>query len=337
MPEEESGENKEIFGYEKELEDAVAAVEDYLAGKHTNVAIVSDPFAGRTTLVEELARNYKTTTISFSSVMTEKAFISTLHEANDIVIMDNCHFLAMRKIGGFQQLDEFLRFLSSSDRLFITTWNTYSWSYLSAVKNLDKYFPKHIRLPSLDSESLKKMILSRYHQEIEYVDDTEYQERKVSISWTCAHVRLPFSSATYCIPWPYINLSKLFRKKKEETAEKMVFDQLRRISAGNPGVARRIWDASIESRTIWVSSFRESSFDIDLDINEKFLLAIILTMEAIQLCDLSEIAGPEIDVEKSLYILMSRDLVVNDEGYYKINFRALKSVISYLELNRAVW
>jgi hypothetical protein len=337
MPGEENEEKKELFGYEKELEQAVTAVKDYLAGKRTNIAIVSDPFAGRTTLVDTLARDYKTTTISFSSVMTEKAFISTLHEANDIVIMDNCHFLAMRKIGGFVQLDEFLRFLSSSDKLFITTWNTYSWSYLSAVKNIDKYFPKVIRLPPMDSESLKQIILSRYNKDVEFVDDTASEERKLSISWTCIHIRIPFSTTTYCLPWPYIDLSLIFHKKKEETAEKIVFDRLTRASNGNPGVARKIWDASIEFPTIWVSSIKEPSFDIDLDINEKFLLGIILMMEAIQLGDLSEIAGPEIDVEKSLYILMSHELIVDEKGFYTINYRALKSVIGYLELSRMVW
>ncbi|MCA9703181.1 MAG: hypothetical protein KC400_04965, partial [Methanolinea sp.] len=75
----------------------------------------------------------------------------------------------------------------------------------------------------------------------------------------------------------------------------------------------------------------------DLSINEAFLLGIILTMEKIEPGDLAEIAGPEIDVEESLYILMNRELVAREEGYYIINYRALKSVKSYLELNRMVW
>ncbi len=345
MPEDEttgeSGEEREeeevLFGYEEELKEAQSAVNEYLWGKHKNIAIVSDPFAGRSTLVEYLARDYLTTTIAFNSVMTEKAFISTLHDANNIIIMDNCHFLAMRKIGGFAQLDEFLRFLSKSDKLFITTWNTYSWSYLSAVKNLDEFFPKVIRLHPMNAESLKKMIISHYGDNIKYIDDAASKDRRLSISWKCVHITIPFSSTTRCLPWPYLNLSSIFHKKKRENAEQLVFDRLKRVSGGNPGIARKIWDASIDYPKIGLSSIKEPTFDTDLSINEAFLLGIILTMEKIELGDLAEIAGPEIDVEESLYILMNRELVAREEGYYIINYRALKSVKSYLELNRMVW
>jgi len=269
--------------------------------------------------------------------MTERAFISTLHEANDIVIMDNCHFLAMRKIGGFVQLDEFLKFLSTSPKIFITTWNSYSWSYLSAVKNIHEFFPTIIRLSPMDSESIKQMILSRYDQDIEYINDIATEGRKVSFSWSSVHFHLPFSKTEYRLPWPYIDLSRIFRKKKEEDVTEIIFERLRRVSAGNPGVARKIWDNSFEDPTIWVSSIQDPSYSINLSINEAYILGILLTMESIQLGDLAEIAGPEIDVEKSLYLLISNGLVVDEKGFYTIHYQALKSVIQYLELNRMVW
>ncbi|MPN44154.1 hypothetical protein SDC9_191715 [bioreactor metagenome] len=76
--------------------------------------------------------------------------------------MDNCHFLYIRKTGGFDIFYEFLDMVSSENRIFITTWNIYSWKYLDQAFELGKYFPVQIVVSAFEKENIKSIILSRY-------------------------------------------------------------------------------------------------------------------------------------------------------------------------------
>lgn len=331
---------KEIFGYERVLDDILKAVSEFDQGIHGNVALVSDPFSGRTKLVEELKKRLgdRVTYMSFNSVMTDSSFMATLREAREIVIMDNCHFLAMRKIGGFEQINEFLNFITTSKKIFITTWNTFSWSYLNAVLQIDSYFTNFVTLSPLDADTLKKILLSRYRpQEIEFIDDRAAEEGKFRFIMGCLNIKIPFSKTIYCLPWPSISLPGRLRKKKPTPAEEIAFERLTRISGGNPGVAKFIWDKSIEFPTIWVSSFSEPVFDTNLSTSQSFLLSIILSLERVHSDDLAAISRPEINVQRTLFVLQNKELVHEEDGYYAISHEALKSVINYLKLNRMVW
>ncbi|MDK2834422.1 MAG: hypothetical protein PWP63_1509 [Methanolobus sp.] len=41
--------------------------------------------------------------------------------------------------------------------LFITSWNIYSWNYLSQVLHVEKHFQTQIRLPVLESEEVRSV------------------------------------------------------------------------------------------------------------------------------------------------------------------------------------
>ncbi len=340
MAEESGSAKKEIFGYEREVDDILQAVSKFDQGILGNVALISDPFSGRTRLVEELKKNLgeRVTYVSFNSVMTDSSFMATLRDAREIVIMDNCHFLAMRKIGGFEQMNEFLNFITTSKKFFITTWNTFSWTYLNAVLQIDSYFTNFVTLSPLDADNLKKILLSRYgSQEIEFIDDSAAEERKLRFIWGCLNIKIPFSKDAYCLPWPSFELPGRLHKKKAIPAEEITFERLTRISGGNPGVARFIWDKNIEFPTIWVSSFIEPVFDTNISTNQSFLLSIILSMEHVHYDDLAAIAGPEINIHRALFVLQKKGLIYEEDGYYAIGHEPLKSVINYLKLNRMVW
>jgi hypothetical protein len=98
-----------------------------------------------------------------------------------------------------------------------------------------------------------------------------------------------------------------------------------------------LWERSMEFPTIRLSSIPETPCSIELNINEAFLLTIILSMEAIKLVDLAEIAGPEIDIEQTLYRLLNQGLVENEKDFYQIRPEALNCAIDYLKKIRMVW
>jgi hypothetical protein len=323
--------------FAEEVRTIAAAIESYGGKPPANIAIISDPFAGQNFVIEEIRRRYpeKISYLPFFSVVTGKDFISNLYTAKDVVIMERCHFLALRKIGGFAMLDEFLDFISSSEQLFITTWNSYSWSYLSTVRQIEAFFPETIHLPHIDAGTLKELILSKYgDDEIEFVDDRVI-EKKQGFEINEQQITLPLIKSAIHIPWISYHAGEV--KSDDIVIEDAVFDRINSIADGNYGVAQRIWDRSFEYPVMKMSSIPDIPCTVDLSINESFLLNIILSMESIQLVDLAEIAGPEINIDQNLYRLIRQGLVEEEKGYYHIRPEALTCVCNYLQRIRMVW
>jgi hypothetical protein len=332
-----SVESTDVSMFKDELETITAAIESYGEKPPVNIAMISDPFAGQNFIIEELRNRYPDTIsyLPFFSVVTGKDFISNLYTAKDVVIMERCHFLALRKIGGFAMLDEFLDFVSSSDKLFITTWNSYSWSYLSAVRQIEGFFPETIRLPKMESKILKEHILAKYEgARIEFIDDRVIEEKK-GFAVLKRRITLPFTNTALTIPW--VSYSPNGSKKDEIDVEDAVFNRINIIADGNYGVAKRIWERSLDYPEMRTSNIPDVPCAIDLTINEAFLLNIILSMESIQFVDLAEIAGPEINIDQNLYRLIQHGLVEEEKGYYHIKPEALKCVCNYLMRIRMVW
>ncbi|MDG6256230.1 MAG: hypothetical protein QCH35_01385 [Methanomicrobiaceae archaeon] len=323
--------------FQNELETITAAIESYGKKPHQNIAIIADPFAGQQLVIEEIKRRYPDTIsyLPFFSVVTGKDFIPNLYTAKDVVVMERCHFLALRKIGGFVMLDEFLDFISSSEKLFITTWNSYSWSYLNAVRQIEGFFPEIIHLPKMDSKTLKDLILVKYEgAKIEFVDDRVIEEKK-GIEVLERKITLPIVNRVVSIPW--ITYSPSVSKLEGIEVKDAVFDRINSIADGNYGVAQRVWERSLDYPEMKMSNIPVTPCAVDLTINEAFLLTIILSMESIQLVDLAEIAGPEINIDQNLYRLIQHGLVEEEKGYFHIKPEALKCVGNYLTRIRMVW
>jgi len=154
----------EILGLRDEIGKIQAAIADFETGKKLNVAIIAGPLGGKTTLsgeIEKINLN-RATKITFSEIVRDKKEISLPDDSKRVVIFDNCHFLYMRKPGGFDIFYEFLDMISSQDRIFVTTWNLYTWKYLNEAFGLGRYFPVQIFIPAFNKEDLRLFILKRY-------------------------------------------------------------------------------------------------------------------------------------------------------------------------------
>ena len=333
-----------VVGLEKELREITGAIERFGSGAPAHIAIVAEPLGGRTTMVAEIRRIYgkRVRYIPLEFVISPSALPDFSALPEDIILIDNCRFLAMRKIGGFDVLDAFLHAQISSKKLFITTWNAFSWQYLSAVMNLDAYFPTIVTLHPMETPVLKQMILSKYKPgEIRFID-TGAAERSMFYSVIHRTVRLPLTGTEVSIPWIKLNfkvmLRRLPRKKRVQVSiEDVIFEKINRIARGNPGVALLLWDSGLKDNAISSSAIIETPYSIDLDINESFILSIILSMKSLHENDLTAIAGSEVDIVQVLYRLEQQGLVRNDAGYYSIPPFAVGPVIDYLKKTRRLW
>lgn len=331
-----------IIGFQKEIADVQTAIAGFEMGDNLNIAIIGEPYGGRTTLINEIERMNpdRITKLNFSSVVKNKEELVLPENSKRIIILDHCEFLYMRKIGGFEVLNEVFKLLVSSDNLFITTWNFYSWNYLNEITNAGKYFPIQIQIPKFTTDEIKECILSRYEEdEIKFTEDIPFEKEKL-IQFVKHPVTLKPLKKTINIPYTKINRSildiKLSKKEEKITPENIVFEKIRRISNGNPGVAKVVWKKSLEYPVIKPSKIKEFYFKIELDYNESFILGIILSMNIIKKEELVEIAGPDFQIDKILFHLSEQGLITMDGGC-KIKPEALKSVVEFLKKSRMVW
>lgn len=247
----------------------------------------------------------------------------------------------MRKIGGFDVLEYFLNLVSNPAILFITTWNLYSWKYLDEVLNIGKFFPVQINLPKFTASQIKESILSGYkNDEIIFVRDIEFEKEKI-INFMKYPVSIKPWKKTIALPYFRINydILKLRLSKKEEriTSEDIIFEKIHRISNGNPGVAKIVWQKSLEYPAVKPGNVKDEYFDVELDYNEAFILNLILSMKSIKNDDLSEIAGPDFQVGKIIFRLSKQGLIAAKDASCIIRPEALKRVIEFLKKLRLVW
>ncbi|MEA5036958.1 hypothetical protein SDC9_39577 [bioreactor metagenome] len=333
-----------VIGLEKELQAINEAIERFGDGAPAHIAIVSEPLGGRTTVANEIRRLYgeRVSYLPLKFVMSPSSLPDFSSCPGDIILIDNCRLLATRRIGGFDVLDAFLLALISSKKLFITTWNLFSWQYLSAVMNIEAYFTTITVLTKMDTPELKQVIMSRHKPgEIRFVNDGA-AERSMFFSLVHKQVRLPLKGAEVSVPWIKLNftfmLRRLPRKKRIQISiEDLIFEKINRISRGNPGVAVLLWESSLSDNVISLNSINETTYSIDLDTSESFILTIILSMKSLQEDDLIAIVGSEMDIRRVLYRLVQEGLVRNDDGYYSIPAFALQPVAEYLKKTRRLW
>jgi hypothetical protein len=338
-----------IFGLDETIEKIKTAITDFESGQRINVAIIALPYAGKSELVDEIIKMHPhhVTKITFSSIISNKEEIPLLEDNNRIMIFDNCHYLYMRKIGGFDVLEEFLEMvISSDDRLFITTWNIHSWNYLNRVMDIGRYFPVRITLPQMDHENMKRFLLSEYAEdEIQFINDKEVKDEKIfrivkrPIAERFTHSRINL----YSLKINYIALqTMLFNKKPEETAESIIFKEIVKLSRGNPGVAKEIWDKWLEHPVIKTSNIDTIDTDIDLDSTGRFVLYLILSMGHIKKEELKNILNWSCNVDdmiinKILFEMQNQDIIVKNAEYYSVKPERLYVVVRYLENIRLVW
>ncbi len=333
-----------VIGYEREFKEITDAIERSGSGAPSHIAIVAGPMGGRTTIVDEIRHIYgdRVYYLPLEFVTSESELPDFPCLVNDIILIDNCQFLSKRVIGGFDVLDAFLRMQITSKKIFITTWNTYSWQYLTSVLNLEAYFPTIVFLNKMDTPVLKSVIMSRYkHGDIRFVDEG-IAERSMFYSVIHRTIRLPLTTTEISIPWLKLNftvmLHRLPRKKRVQISiEDVIFEKINRIADGNPGVALLLWNRSLDDKKLSLSAINETPFSISLDTNESFILSVILSMESLHAKDLSAIAGSEMDIDRVLYRLVQQELVRDNAGYYSIEPFALGSVTDYLKKTRRLW
>lgn len=318
------------------IEDAVT---DHLDGQTSNVAVVSEPFAGRDVLLDDAEATLET---AVERVTLESVVEDGLPELSgpEVFLIDNCHYLYTRQIGGFELFDRFLEYVASSEALFVTSWNRYAWDYLVAVHSIDDVFPTEISVPSLSAEQMAELLTSNYAETMPEFVQTGEAGRVKTIGFGRRELGLP-GGRTVGVTVPELNLeylaSRSLRQDEDvEDVEAVVFQKIARLSNGNPGVATALWERSIRDGEIAPVYVEEVDQNLDIDDDEAFVLEALLAKERMSRSTLNAVLD-EIPVHRALQTLSEQGVIEIDGDTTAIDPEYLYAIDTHLKRRRLIW
>jgi hypothetical protein len=297
------------------LEEAVGG---HLEGERSNVAVVAEPFAGRAGLLA-YAEEY------LGAAAERRSFDGLVVDPDEApapdseaVVVDGCHYLYTRRVGGFDPLERFIDRVTDSDAMFVTGWNRYAWDYLRATRDVDAAFPVVVRLPALDAGGVRDLIHATYGPDLPAFESTEAFGRVKTLDFERRTLSLTRSVGVE-VTVPTLNLSYLTARAEE-----------------NPGVAAALWERSVEDGTITPASVEALDRSLDLDDDAGFVLLLVLTNGAVDR-EVLAAALPEVQVRRSLTFLADRDLVSLSDDIAWVEPTALHPAAEYLRGRRLLW
>jgi hypothetical protein len=314
-----------------------AAVGEHLEGERSNVAVVAEPFAGRAGLLayaeEYLGAAAERRSFDGLVVDPEEA---PAPEA-EAVVVDGCHYLYTRRVGGFDPLERFVDRVTDSDAMFVTGWNSYAWDYLAATRDVDEAFPVVVRLPPLDAEGIADLIRTAYGPDLPAFESTEAFGRVKTLDFEPRTVSITRSVGVR-VSVPTLNLSYLTARAEDDVGdvEAVIYERLARLSEGNPGVAAALWERSVADGTVTPASVEAVDREIDLDDDTGFVLLLVLTNGAVDR-EVLAAALPSVRVKRSLAHLEERDLVRIADDVAWVEPTALHPAAEHLRGRRLLW
>jgi hypothetical protein len=325
-------------GLGAQCESIEQAIADHQDGTSANVAVVSEPFAGRDILLtyaeELLGDAVERLRFAPTAAVGERPQIPDA----PAIILDDCQYLFRRQIGGFDALDRLLEEIAVSDTLFLTSWNRYAWAYLASVRDVADSFPVEIRIPPLTAAQIEALLRENYGPEMPTFVDTGEAGRIKTIAVERVSVGLPGGrSATIPIPTPNPEwVTSWFQRDADEGIEAVVYEKLRRLSHGNPGLVTTFWEAAVRDGTIAPAYVEDPISAPQLDDESALLALLLVTFERLPWDVLSEMM-PGDGVETSLQRLETQGIVDVDDGEVSLEPAGVHGTVEHLRGRRLLW
>lgn len=314
-----------------------AAVGDHLDGTHSNVAVIGEPFAGRDVLIEYADEKFGAASqrLTIDSVVED---IGDIEFPNaEVIVVEGCHYLYTRQIGGYEVLDEFLAEIVERDAMVVTSWNRYAWDYLRAIRDIEHTFPVQIRIPTLEAAAVTELLLNHYGPDGPEFVQTGDGGRVKSIGFS--EHELGVGSRSVGIPVPELNLEYITSRSQSDEygdIEAVVFQKLAYLSDGNPGVAGRLWERSVRDGEIAPAYVEEVDDTLDVDDDEAFLLELVLAKGEVSVEMLQDVLV-NVPVQRSLGTLTNKGVLSVSDGRVSLVPDRLYASVDHLRGRQLIW
>ncbi len=233
-----------------------------------------------------------------------------LAEENHIVILENIERLFIRRIKGFDLLEDFLLFLhaTKSKIYWIISINKYSFYYLNRVKYFSSHFPSIIHIKPISNEKLKEEILNR---------NNGYQ--------------LVFLKPIKISKKVEKQLKKVTKEERQVILENVFFKRLFSFSKGN--ISKAILYArnsayNVKDKMVFIKPIEIKVLD-DLSLNDLFILEAIFQHRSLSTKELNIVLrNSDRQSRLSIEKLLERQLIrptstINGKIEYRVNLMFL--------------
>lgn len=261
--------------------------EAVLAGDSTGpLAVVGPPYSGRSRVLDTAADRLDATRIDLGP---EDGFEEVQGALGDgPVVVGDCQHLYRRAIGGFEPLEAFLDAVATAEAPVVTGWNRYAWSYLDAVRAVERAIPDTVAVGPVATEAIAELVLGRYDEMPAFpIEDTNsgglVTVRTYPVGWGDRTISVP-------LPVPNRNGSD----PDSTDPQDVVFERLAAASDGNVGVATALWRAQSET-AVRPSDIVPPEPTGDLDRDAAFCLRIIIAKERVSRAELDAVVGDGVD------------------------------------------
>lgn len=250
-------------------DDALAAALD--DSDSASVAVVGQPFAGREAVLDAAERRLGARRIELGPESNASAAIDAMGSAP--LVVANCQHLFNREVGGFDALRAFLDALSGADSAVVTGWNSYAWSYLAAIENVDATIPTALTVEGLPADRLFELA----RRTVDTLPTFRRDDPNESLISTR---RYTIRGRTLGVPVPD-RAAITARRADRPSPMEAVFERLAAVSDGNPGVALALLEWCRDDDEIRPSDVETPGTDASPGREAAFCLRIVLASERV--------------------------------------------------------
>ncbi len=307
------------------------SLNDALADPGASVAVIADPFAGREAALDRAERALDGG--DRTRVEPEGGPPSVGEEP---LVVDDCHHLYARRVGGFDRIDAFLDRVAASSTQVVTSWNRYSWQYLDATRDVADPFHHVLSVPAMASDRIADAIRARN------------EPLPTFESPPSGHDSM-FTAVTYEIPLPrrgplsveipvvdidYVSAWLGARDVPEPDA--IVFERLERLSGGNLGVASAIWEQCVSGEAVVPDDlYRPVDRSFDPGDGATEVLGVAVAKEAVTRDELAAVV-PDVRLDRTLHSLADHGFLTVDD-VVRLRPGGLPSALESLKRRRWQW
>lgn len=258
----------------------------------------------------------------FKSLKELEKYINSL-EADEVIILENIERLFIRRVKGFDLLEDFLLFLhaTKSKIYWIISINKYSFYYLNRVKFFASHFPSIIHLEPIAKEQLKAEITDR---------NLGYQ--------------MVFLKPNKISKKVEKQLKKVSKEERQDILENLFFKKMFSFAKGN--ISKAILYArnsayNVKDKTVYIKPIEVKTVN-DLSLNELFILEAIFQHRSLSIKELNIVLrNSDRQSRLSIEKLLERELIrptstANGKTEYRVNLMYLDILKNLLKerLNR---
>lgn len=312
------------------------------SGLPPKMAIISETRYSRSRVVEDLSREISILVkrINFRDTVVHADDMESLFDEQVVYICEECQFLFERHPHGFDNLRAFLSAVITNRRQIITTWNQYSWNYLSGFIHVERWFPVMVSLPLLSLETMKEYLLSGSDEEPEFCLDKKLEN---PLEIARKDYSLTISPVNLTLKIPYLALQRRYTSmipfyvRKAIIPEEYIMRAIHQLSMGEPGISLEIYHNATADGRICISHVPEPAVIPSLSPQEMYILTLILMYEQPTYSYLFRSVHDDSVLNSALYRLMSAGVITRKGENWSLTPEGFAPAVRYLMQRRMIW